>query len=304
MHLRDDSAGHAAAVITILIWGTTYISTKMLLEDLEPVEILFARFTIGFLVLLVACPHIIRGATRDQELTFVACGLCGICLYYLLENIALTYTMASNVGMIASITPFFTAIAMRVFMPGDERLGPGFIIGFAVALVGIFVLSFNGARLELNPLGDILALSAGVAWALYSVLTKKVSGFGYGTLETTHRVFFYGLLFMVPCLLILGDGCDFHDITDTDNLLNILYLGLGASALCFASWNFAVKRLGAIRTSIYIYMLPVVTVITSVAVLNEPVTPLSLLGIGLTFAGLILSHRISEGQGDSSERDI
>lgn len=287
---REYSAGHVAALITIVIWGTTYISTKLLLEDFEPVEILFIRFAIGFLVLLVASPRIIRGATREQELTFVAAGLCGICLYYLLENIALTYTLASNVGMIASITPFFTAIAMQVFMKGEETLRANFFVGFVVALVGIFILSFNGTQLELNPKGDVLALLAGVAWALYSVLTRKISTFGYGTVQVTRRVFLYGLIFMVPCLFLLPNGWNTADLLETDNLLNILYLGFGASALCFVTWNYSVRILGAVKTSVYIYIIPVVTVVTSVIVLHEPVTLLSLIGILLCFVGLALSE--------------
>jgi drug/metabolite transporter (DMT)-like permease len=81
-----------------------------LLVDFQPVEILFFRFVMGLLALLIVYPHRLKGTTRRQELSFVLAGLCGICMYYLLENIALTYTMASNVGVIISIAPFFTAI--------------------------------------------------------------------------------------------------------------------------------------------------------------------------------------------------
>lgn len=86
------SIGHLSAVLTIIIWGTTFISTKILLVDFKPVEILFFRFVMGLLALCVVYPHRLKGTTKKQELTFVAAGFCGICLYYLLENIALTYT--------------------------------------------------------------------------------------------------------------------------------------------------------------------------------------------------------------------
>lgn len=81
------SAGHLAALFTIIIWGTTFISTKVLLTDFKPVEILFFRFVMGFAALFLVCPHRMKGVGRRQELTFVLAGLCGICLYYLLENI-------------------------------------------------------------------------------------------------------------------------------------------------------------------------------------------------------------------------
>ncbi len=99
------TAGHLAALFTIIIWGTTFISTKVLLTDFKPVEILFFRFVMGFAALFLVCPHRMKGVGRRQELTFVLAGLCGICLYYLLENIALTYTMASNVGVDCVMSP-------------------------------------------------------------------------------------------------------------------------------------------------------------------------------------------------------
>ena len=98
-----NKAGHLCALLTIIIWGTTFISTKILLVDFQPVEILFFRFVMGLLALLIIYPHRLKTTTKRQELTFALAGLCGICLYYLLENIALTYTMASNVGVIISI---------------------------------------------------------------------------------------------------------------------------------------------------------------------------------------------------------
>ena len=104
--------GHLAALLTIVIWGTTFISTKILLVDFKPVEILFFRFVMGFVILLAISPKRLKTKSRKEELTFVLAGLCGICLYYLLENIALTYTLASNVGVIISVAPFFTAIAI------------------------------------------------------------------------------------------------------------------------------------------------------------------------------------------------
>lgn len=286
-------AGHLAALFTILIWGTTFISTKILLEDFGPVEILFLRFAIGYGALFLACPHRMKGEGRRQELTFAMAGLCGICLYYLLENIALTYTMASNVGVILSAAPFFTAILSRLFLQSEEKLRANFFTGFVVAMAGIVLISFNGSRLELNPLGDILAVLAAFVWACYSILTRKISGYGYPVILTTRRIFFYGILFLVPTAFFF----DFHltRLADTANLFNILYLGLGASALCFVTWNFAVGALGAVKTSVYIYMVPVITVVTSVLVLKEPVTWISAAGTLLTVAGLFLSEYNGKG---------
>lgn len=225
-----------------------------------------------------------------QELTFAAAGLCGISLYYLLENIALTYTMASNVGVIISVAPFFTAILAHIFLKSEEKLRTSFFAGFAVAMAGIILISFNGAKLKLNPAGDLLAVAAAFVWACYSILTKKIGSYGCPLIPATRWTFFYGILFMLPALFLFGFQPGLSRFGNMTYLFNILYLGLGASALCFVTWNFAVKILGAVKTSIYIYMIPVITIVTSVLILHEPLTWLSAAGTLLTIAGLFLSE--------------
>lgn len=287
---QNRAAGHFSALLTILIWGTTFISTKVLLVDFQPIEILFFRFVMGLLALLMVYPHRMQKMTGRQELTFAVAGLCGVCLYYLMENIALTYTMASNVGVIISVAPFFTAILSHVFLKQDEKLRANFFVGFVVAMVGIALISFNGSSLQLNPVGDLLALLAAFLWACYSILTRKISSFSFNTILTTRRVFFYGILFMIPALFLFDFKLDLGRFADVTYLLNILFLGLGASALCFVTWNFAVKLLGAVKTSIYIYLVPVITVAASVLILHEPFTWITGAGTVLTLAGLLLSE--------------
>ncbi len=289
--MENRTKGHLSALLTIAIWGSTFIATKILLVDFQPVEILFVRFVIGFLVLLIAAPRRLKTTGWKQELTFAAAGLCGIFLYYLLENIALTYTLASNVGVIVSIAPFFVAILSQIFMRSEEKLHIRFFIGFIVAMAGIMCISFNGTQMKLNPAGDILAIAAAVVWGFYSILTKRISSYGYSVLLSTRRTFFYGILFMIPTLFIFNVHMDFTRFANVTYLLNFLYLGVGASAICFVTWNYAVKELGAVKTSVYIYMIPVITVITSVIILHEKLTVLSVIGTLLTLAGLFLSER-------------
>ncbi len=286
---NDQKMGHLSALLTVAIWGTTFISTKVLLVDFQPVEILFFRFILGLVALFLACPHRLKGTSRAQELTFAAAGLCGVCLYYLLENIALTYTLASNVGVIVSVSPFFTALFSHIFLR-EEKPKANFFLGFAVAMAGIMLISFNGSALELDPVGDLLALLAAFTWACYSVLTKKISTYGYPTILTTRRIFCYGILFMLPSMFFFDFQLELTRFADPICLFNIIFLGLGASALCFVTWNFAVKVLGAVKTSIYIYMVPVITVVTSVLILHEKVTALAAVGTLLALAGLLISE--------------
>lgn len=282
--------GHIAALVTILIWGTTFISTKVLLKEFTPVEILFFRFLMGFIALLVACPRRLVLADKKQEILFAGAGLSGVTLYFLMENIALTYSFASNVGVIICIAPFFTAILAHSFLDG-EGLTLRFFLGFIAAICGIALISFNGATaLKLSPIGDFLAVGAALLWGIYSILTRKISRYGYNTIQATRRIFFYGILFMIPATFIFDFRWCPEGVLEPVYLLNFFFLGLGASAFCFASWTFAVRILGAVKTSTYIYLVPVTTVVTSAFVLHEKITVMAVCGTGLTLVGLLISE--------------
>ncbi|SDX57538.1 Permease of the drug/metabolite transporter (DMT) superfamily [Paenibacillus sp. PDC88] len=290
------STGHILAMFTIFIWGTTFVSTKLLLSDFNPIEVLFLRFLIGYFILLLLYPRSVKTSSIKEELLFAGAGLSGVTLYFLLENIALTLTLAASVGIIVSIAPFFTALFAHFFLEG-EKLSVSFIVGFIIALIGILLIGFNGSFvLKLNPLGDFLAILAPVFWAIYSVLMKKISERNYHTIGSTRKVFFYGLIFMLPTLLLFDIDLSFSKLTEPMSLLHLLYLGIGASALCFVTWNRAVGILGAVKTSIYIYFVPVITVIASHLVLSEPLSWAIVIGAVLTLVGSFISERRTKPQ--------
>lgn len=228
---KKATTGHITALVTIMIWGTTFISTKILLADFTPIEILFFRFLLGLLVLIIIYLKSLKIKDKKQELTFAAAGLCGICL-----------------------------------------------------------ISFNGKELELNPIGDILAVVAALVWAVYSLLTRKISSYGLNTIGTTRKIFTYGILFMLPFLFVFDFNLDVQKVIKPEYAINLIYLGLGASALCFVTWNYAVGVLGTVKTSVYIYIVPVITATSSVIALNEKITWIAAIGIGLTLIGLFLSE--------------
>lgn len=277
----------------MFIWGISFISTKILLNGFLPAEILFFRFTLGYAALWIIYPRLLTVNDRRREMLFAAAGLCGIALYYSLENFALTYTTASNAGVIISAAPFFTAILSRLILK-TRRLSAYFFIGFVISMTGIVMISFADGSAGLDLRGDMLALTAAVVWAVYSVITQKISGYGYNNIQTVRRTFMYGLLFMLPILYFSGGSLDITGFYNTSCLGNMLFLGLGASALCFVTWNAAVSCLGSVKTSVYIYAVPAITVITSVTVLKEPLTVNIIAGTMLTLAGLIISERKGE----------
>jgi len=281
--------GHTLAIITILLWGTTFVSTKVLLDDFSPLEILVYRFVLGITALYIIYPKPLKNVPWKHELYFALAGFFGITLYYLFENIALTLTYASNAALISATAPFFTMLAAYFFLK-DEQLKPVFFIGFMVSIMGIALISFNGATtIQLNPLGDFLALLAAIAWAGYSIFAKKIGFLSYNMIQATRRMFAYGLFFMMFSLFFLKFDFEPSLFLKPLNFFNLLYLGLGASATCFVTWNIAMRELGAVKASLYIYIVPIITVVASVYILDEKITWMSGIGILLTLLGLIIS---------------
>ena len=264
---KTKAAGHLAAIFTMLIWGTTFISTKVLLEDLSPLEILVLRFVAGYIFLWIIRPVPLKAGSLKQEGIMIVAGITGIGIYYLMENIALTLTQASNISVIVSIAPIFTGI-----------------------LAHCLITFQKGETVELNPLGDFLGVAAAAIWGVYSICSRKIAGFGYDTIITTRRTFFYGILFMLCALPFMDFHLSLSALLKPVNLGNIIYLGVGASAICFVTWNYAVKSLGATRASVYIYGIPVVTILMSIPLLHEVITFQAMAGTVLTLVGLLISE--------------
>lgn len=283
--------GHLLTLFTVIVWGTTFVSTKVLLQGFKPVEVLFLRFIIALIVLVAIYPQRLKIKERKREILFMGAGLCGVTLYFLLENIALTYTMASNASVIISTAPFFTAVLSHIVFKNSEKLHFNFFIGFVLAIVGICIISFSGNKFEINPIGDFLSVCAAVTWAFYSVITKKISDYGYNTIQVTRRIFVYGIIFMTPTLYFLGYSPDFSLLHNWVYTANILFLGILASAVCFITWNCGLKILGPVKTSVYIYAQPVITIIFSFIFLGERLTFVSVIGTILTLSGLVISER-------------
>ena len=283
--------GHLSAFFTIFVWAVAFISIKLLLTDFTPIEIMLYRLILAYLVLLAASPRFIKINNLKEELLFMGAGLCGVTLYFIFQNSALNLTQASNVSVLISISPFFIAIFSRFFAK-EERFQSNFFYGFGISIVGIFLIGFNGNFiLKLNPLGDILAIFSAIVWAVYTLIMKKISSLNLNTVQFTRKIIFYGLMLLLPFLKVLGFQLDLSGFFAPPNLLNFLFLGFCASALCLVTWNYAVSVLGAVKTSVYIYLIPIITIIISALVLHERITSVALLGVLLILVGLYISER-------------
>lgn len=287
---RTRVLGHLAILTVVLIWATTYISTKILLDAFTPMQILLVRTLLGFLFLFVCNPRKMVYKQKADRLILAGAGLCGIFLYYYLENTALVYSSASNVGVIVATAPFFTLLAVHLFLK-EEQLKAQYFVGFALSMAGIALISYSGqAELALNPLGDFLAILGIVVWAFYTTLTRVISKRWYPTLLATRTMFFYALLGMAFANILLDDLPAIRLVAQPPYLYHFLFLGLIASALCFVFWNFGLKTIGAVKSSFYLYLSPVITIVFSIIVLGEVITPTSAIGAALTLSGLLVSE--------------
>lgn len=287
--------GHILACGTQIMWGATFVSTKVLLNYFQPVGILFIRMLLAVIALFVIDPHPLRLGDRRRELAFAGAGLTGLVLYFLLENTALTMTYASNVGIIVACAPFFVAVMVGIFF--KEKQGKNFYIGFVIAIAGVIMVSVSGKQsFHLNPLGDFLAFLAMISWGAYSAIVKKISEWDYPIVAVTRRIYFYGVILLLPVLAFEEGSWNMDAFREPTVIANLLFLGLCASALGFFLWNLATGWIGAVKTSLYIYVSPIVTVVLSMFVLHEKMTVFSVIGSVCILIGLMISQGKPAGQ--------
>ena len=281
--------GHIAALITMFVWGATFVSTKVLLDYLSPFEILFCRTVLGFLALCFVRPRILRLNQRSHELLVAGGGLTGAVGYYFAENTALQFADASFVSIAVSTAPLFTALLSFVLLR-ERGLGVRFFVGFVLAISGIALISLQEGPAHASTLGVALCLVGAFVWGVYSVIVKRLSDLGYETIAVTKRIFAWGLVFMIIIRLCMGTPFPFDALAQPVVWGNLAFLGLLASAGCFVTWGFSVKHLGPTLASAYIYLQAPITVVWAVILLGEPFTAVIVVGFVLVIVGLALSE--------------
>lgn len=303
---RRAAAGTALAALAILVWGVTFVNTKALLDAFSALEILFLRFLLAWLALWLVHPRPFRAASFRDEALFAAAGLSGAAVYQLLENLAIHFTNASNVAILVSVCPVFAAVLSQ-WLLRERALSLRFAAGFLLAIAGVALVTLSGVRaFSFHPVGDLLALASALSWGVYSVLVSVLNRRPYPPAAVIRRAFFWALVFLLPVLVWgaadpraarVSCGVSFDPALNAarfaslPNLFNLGFLGLVASALCFVVWNAACDRLGTVRASAGIYLIPAVTLLFAHFFLGETLAPLGAFGALLTLAGVALSTR-------------
>ncbi len=303
---------HLQALLVVAVWGVTFVSTKVLIAaGLKPAEIFAIRFVLAYVGIWLFCLYRNRrsgerqasrllSSTFADELVFVSLGITGGSFYFLTENTALVYTQACNVAFLVCSAPLFTALltlAVKRFGRGklvdgleDIHVGWPLVTGTLLALAGMALVVFERQTLQLSPKGDLFAIGAAVCWALYSIFMAQMTS-EYGALFATRKVFFYGLLTIIP-FLFGGDGALVTAaLSQPKVILNLLFLGLVASLACFIIWNKVMSKLGGFTTTNYVYLNPFFTLVSSMVILGERMSLLSAVGSLAIILGVILAGR-------------
>jgi len=288
MNHQEKLTGWLFAGFTVAVWGSTFISSKLLLQYYTPVQIMLTRFLLAYCALWLLRPRRMALTVR-QEAAFLLMGLSGCSIYFYTENTALTCTLASNVSIIVAAAPIFTAILAH--LAGQERFRASTLWGFLIAFTGVILVVFNGTFvLKLSPKGDLLALTAAACWAVYSVLLRHMSQ-GRDSLLVTRRTLFWGILTALPMVLLEGRPYPTAPLLTLPVAGNFLFLGLIGSGLCYVLWNKAFRLLGVVATNNFIYLIPFVTIVAARLVLHETLSPMAVLGAVLITAGVIAAQR-------------
>ncbi|WP_457606183.1 DMT family transporter [Nitratifractor sp.] len=281
--------GHLFTFLTVSIWSVAFVGNKALLAYIDPIEVMLYRFLLAWAVLMLIHPHWKTIRSWKDELHFFSLGLLGIFVYFLLENFALKFTQASNVGLYMGAIPILTALLAHFFVR-DEHFRPLLLVGFLLAMAGMGLILFEGRHFELRLRGDLLALAAAFTFALYSILLKRAPQ-GYHFLVVTRKSFLYGILLMLLYLPIHGNTLHFDALIHPVVWANLLFLGLFASGLAFILWQRGIEMIGPVVAGNYIYLVPLLTAAAGVALLDEKLTPAMLGGGALILAGLYLAQR-------------
>lgn len=286
MHTTKNYIYHLIAILTVGIWGLTFISTKVLIEHgLSPQEIFLLRFLMAYLGIWFISPRKLFADNWKDELWLLWGGVTGGSFYFYTENTALEITLATNVAFIVCTAPLLTTI-LSLLIYKKEKATAGLVGGSLLALVGVALVVYNGHFiLKISPLGDFLTLLAAFSWAFYSLIMKKMSG-RYRTTFITRKIFFYGILTILPAFILHPWQFSLSGLWQPAVWMNLLFLGVLASLVCFVVWNIILKQLGTVRASNYIYLNPLFTLIGSAVLLDEQFTVMSLMGAMLILGGV------------------
>ncbi len=295
MH-RSHLLSYIKVTFSVVVWGASFIATKVALREVSPVTVVWLRFGIG--VLILAAANLLRNQLslpgRKDIGYFALLGFIGITFHQWLQSTGLVTAQASTTAWIVATTPVFMALLGWAFL--RERLDGLQVFGIALAALGVILVVSEGdlASLgvgEFGTPGDILILISAANWAVFSALSRRgldkhpaswmllyVMGFGW--------VFVSGLFFTGPGLSEFGQ-------LSLSGWLGITFLGVACSGLAYIFWYDGLKAIPTSQVGSFLYLEPLVAMVVAALLLDEPIFWVSIVGGGTILLGVWLVNRKS-----------
>jgi drug/metabolite transporter (DMT)-like permease len=277
-------------LLPVVFWGVSFISTKVVLQEIPPVSIAFFRQLIALLPLFlwgVATRASFRIALKDL-LLLMGSSFFGIVLYFVFENNGLRYTTASSASMIVAAVPVFTLLVELLFFNLKTNLK---VIACIIAsILGVYlVISVNG-KLDFSSAafkGNMLVMGAMASWVIYTVMSRKLANRYSSFLITLYQTILSSVLFLP---FLLPEFGNWKPVSAT-TLLNLAYLGVFCSAVSYFMFLYAIKKLGPTVSSAFLNLIPVISVLAGYLILDEKLLPIQYGGMLVIMASLFILNK-------------
>jgi len=278
----------------IAVWGGSFIATKIALQDVSPVTIIWLRFLIGLVILgvIAKSKNELKLNNRKDAIKLLWLGFLGISLHQWLQSSGLVTSEASTTAWLVSTTPIFMALLGWLFY--REKISLPVAGGILLATIGVLFVITKGDFSSLfsgnfGAPGDILIILSAPNWALFSVMSRPILE-KYSPLKVTFYTLFFGWLFISIQFLGTRSWTEFQQIS-VAGWSSIVFLGVFCSALAYIFYNEGVKLFTSTQVGIFLYFEPVVATLIAALLLSETFGWGSAIGAGLIIIGVWLVNQ-------------
>jgi len=284
-------AAYSAMMGAVIMWGISFVATKVALESFPTFTLVFFRFGAASccFLMLIARRGVPRFSRKDHGKIFLM-ALFEPGLYFIFETIGLQYTSAAKTSLMIATIPVAVMMLAALFL--GERTGPAGIMGILLSLAGIVVLVVGDPNFDFtfggSMAGDMLILGAVISCAFYMVIARNM-GKSHSSLEITMMQIIYGAVFFAPLFLWELPSIEWAAITGSSTAA-LVYLACFATLAAFLCNNYALSRIPASQASVFINGIPVVTVLSAWFLLGEVLTGLQLAGGALVLLAVFITN--------------
>lgn len=281
--------GHLLAILSVCIWGATYVASDYLLGFYTSLQLMLLRFVLAYVVLLCLKPRFLPVSSVGQELTVLLISATGVLGYYFLETRAIYHGGATNISILISTAPMWTLVLLCLTTKRSMRLRH--LLGFLAAIAGVVLVVYNGAKISFrtNAAALLYACGACICWAAYSILLEKLKK--TDSILLTKRMLGYTLIFMIPVTLLFDGFPDLKPLMSLSGAGALGLLGVFGSGLCYVWWKKAIDGAGVVAAGNYIYLIPFITMLVAVVLGWEAMSVPAIVGSCLIVAGIAITGR-------------